>query len=58
MAQIGPASFHRESRIKLLVQRFVLLALLSVSAVATAEQQATPPLQVYGGYSWLGNTFN
>jgi len=58
MAQIGPASFHRESRIKLLVQRFVILALLCSSAVAAAQQQAAPPIQVYGGYSSLTNSFN
>jgi hypothetical protein len=58
MAQIGPACSHRESRIKLLVQRFVIVALLSFSAVADAQQQTAPPIQIYGGYSWLSNSFN
>jgi opacity protein-like surface antigen len=58
MAQIGPASSHRESRIKLLAQRFVILALLCFSAGVAAQQQAAPPLQVYGAYSMITNSFN
>jgi hypothetical protein len=58
MAQIGPACSYRESRIKLRVQRFVIVAFLGLSVVAAAQQRSAPPLQIYGGYSWLSNSFN
>ena len=32
--------------------------LLSVAGVAAAQKETQPPLQIYGGYSWLSNSFN
>lgn len=58
MAQIGPAYSDRESRIKQLVGRFVIVAFFCFSALATAQQETSPPIQIYGGYSWLSNSFN
>ena len=40
------------------IQTLLLLALLCSSAPAIAQTQPPPPLQVYGGYSWLSNSFN
>lgn len=58
MAQNRPADSHRKSRIKQLVERFVIIALFCLSPVAVAQQQTSPPIQIYGGYSWLSNSFN
>lgn len=58
MAQNGPSCFLGESGMNPLLQRFVLLAVLCFSAVAAAQQQTTAPIQIYGGYSWLSNSFN
>lgn len=40
------------------IRHLLLLALSSLSAVANAQTRPSPPLQVYGGYSWLSNSFN
>jgi hypothetical protein len=37
---------------------FILAALLSIAVGATAQQQSPPPIEIYGGYSWLSNSFN
>ena len=57
MIPTGPTCSQRGSRIRLAVQRFVVIPLCCFSAGAAA-QQAAPPIQVYGGYSWLSNSFN
>jgi hypothetical protein len=41
-----------------LVQRFAIFPLLFISAVAAGQQRTSAPLQVFGGYSWLSNSFN
>lgn len=40
------------------IQSLLLLVLFCSSAGAVAQPQPSPPLQVYGGYSWLSNSFN
>ena len=40
------------------IQSLVCAALFCSSLVASAQSQPPPPLQVYGGYSWLSNSFN
>jgi opacity protein-like surface antigen len=42
----------------MLIQRFPVVALLCLSAVAAAQEVTAPPMQVYGGYSRLSNSFN
>jgi hypothetical protein len=39
-------------------RHFVLLALLCPSVDAATQAAHSPPLQIYGGYSWLSNSFN
>lgn len=40
------------------IQSVLLLTLFCSSGVVSAQTQASAPLQVYGGYSWLSNSFN
>jgi len=42
----------------MLTHRFPLIALLSISTVGVAQQVTAPPMQVYGGYSRISNSFN
>ena len=42
----------------MLIHKFPIIALLSISAVAAAQQVGEPPVQVYGGYSRISNSFN
>ena len=42
----------------MLINRFPILALLSISTVGAAQQMTEPPMQVYGGYSRISNSFN
>jgi hypothetical protein len=42
----------------MLINRFPILALLSISTVGVAQQMTEPPMQVYGGYSRISNSFN
>ena len=57
MPQIGPAYSHRASWIRPIARWLAAIALLCFSAGAIG-QQAAAPIQVYGGYSWLSNSFN
>ena len=58
MAQIGPVYSHRELRFKQRVERFVIVTLFCFSSVAAAQQQTSTPIEIYGGYAWLSNSFN
>jgi Lipid A 3-O-deacylase (PagL) len=44
--------------VQLRIYLLVFLALICASADSVAQTQAAPPIQVYGGYSWLSNSFN
>jgi hypothetical protein len=37
---------------------FLFAALFGSAALAVAQKETSPPLQVYAGYSWLSNSFN
>lgn len=40
------------------IQPFLLMALLSACAIGSAQSQPSPPIQIYGEYSWLSNSLN
>jgi Lipid A 3-O-deacylase (PagL) len=40
------------------IHYLLLLALFCPSIDARAQSVSSPPLQIYGGYSWLSNSFN
>lgn len=42
----------------MLIQRFPLVAFLCLASIAYAQNQAPPPLQIYGGFSRISNSFN
>jgi hypothetical protein len=43
---------------RILARLFLLAALSGCVNVAPAQQQTSPPFQIYAGYSWLSNSFN
>ena len=58
MAKNGSRWSHRMLRTMVPVERIVIVALLCSSAVAAAQEPSSPSIQIYGGYSWLSNSFN
>ncbi|MGP8253270.1 MAG: acyloxyacyl hydrolase [Terracidiphilus sp.] len=58
MAPIGAPAFYQQRYKKILARLFLLVALLSCAADGAAQQQTSPPIQIYGGYSRLSNSFN
>jgi Lipid A 3-O-deacylase (PagL) len=41
-----------------LTRFFLFAALLTSAASAPAQNETSPPMQIYAGYSWLSNSFN
>ena len=70
MARIGATVSHGQRMKELLgkkempakkgflVRTLIFAALLSGAAGAAAQREGPPPMQIYGGYSWLSNSFN
>jgi hypothetical protein len=58
MAPIGASFSYHQSKKEILARFFFLAVLLNSAANAVAQQETSPPMQVYAGYSRLSNSFN
>ncbi len=58
MARKVALVLYLQTKKEMLVRLFLLAVLSASAAVAAAQKETPPPLQIYAGYSWLSNSFN
>ncbi len=58
MVPVGVSVACLQIKKEFLVRLLLVAALLSGAAGAAAQAKSPPPIQLYGGYSWLSNSFN